>query len=62
MDDNYLACMRYIDWNRGNPYTFTIDDYEELMKSGCLFARKVDIKTEKQRELIDKIYKELMEK
>lgn len=60
MDDNYLACMRYIDWERGNPYTFTIDDYEELMDSGCLFARKFDIKTEKQRAIIDKIYHELM--
>lgn len=62
MDDDYRASQRYIDWKRGNPYTFTINDYEELMNSGCLFARKFDIKTEEQREIIEKIYWELIEK
>lgn len=37
-------CLRYIDWNRGKPYTFTDDDYDELIHAGpeCLFARKFD--------------------
>lgn len=62
MDDNYIACMRYIDWNRGNPYSFSIEDYQELMESGCLFARKFDLKTPGQREIVERIYQELMEK
>ena len=32
--------LRKIDWNRGNPYIFHSCDYDELMNSGCLFARK----------------------
>lgn len=42
--DDYNSCLRLIDWNRGTPYTFTIEDYEELLKSECLFARKFDLK------------------
>ena len=61
MDDNYIACMRYIDWKKGNPYSFTINDYDELMNSGCLFARKFDLKTEEQQQIVEKIYAELME-
>lgn len=34
--------MRYIDWKRGNPYTFTSADYAELTECGQLFARKFD--------------------
>lgn len=34
--------MRYIDWTRGNPYVFQSGDYEELMQSPDLFARKFD--------------------
>lgn len=34
--------MRLIDWHRGNPYTFTISDYEQLITRDCLFARKFD--------------------
>ena len=29
-DDNYISCMRYIDWTRGQPYTFKENDFEEL--------------------------------
>ncbi len=45
--------LRYIDWSRGNPYTFKYDDFDELINSGKLFARKFDIKTDK--DLIIKI-------
>lgn len=38
-----LSNMRYIDWKRGSPYTFVNDDFEELINSGCLFARKFDM-------------------
>ena len=35
--DEYL---RHIDWERGCPYVFRSDDYEELIASTDLFARK----------------------
>ena len=35
--------LRYIDWVRGNPYTFKIADYNTLMNTNKLFARKFDI-------------------
>ena len=38
----YLNVKRAIDWTRGKPYTYRITDYEMLMTSGCLFARKLD--------------------
>ena len=31
---------RYIDWNRGKPYTWRKADYEELCKAKGVFARK----------------------
>lgn len=36
--------LRLIDWHRGSPYTFTISDYEQLIASDRLFARKFDEK------------------
>lgn len=53
----YISCMRYIDWKRGNPYTFRINDYDELLNSGYLFARKFGASTNEEKELIDKILK-----
>lgn len=41
--DDYHANMRWIDWKRGNPYTFEDGDYEELIASDYLFARKFDM-------------------
>ena len=38
-----IACMRFIDWTRGDPYTFTENDFDELISSDYLFARKFDI-------------------
>ena len=38
IDDN----LRYIDWDRGNPYSFKQEDYPLLMNSNKLFARKFD--------------------
>ena len=56
--DDYTQIMRYIDWKRGEPYTFRLEDYDELMKSGMFFARKFSTNTDKL--IIDKIYKKLM--
>jgi hypothetical protein len=55
-DNDYKACLRYIDWNRGAPYVFKLDDYDELMNTGkeYLFARKFDDK--KDSEIVEKIY------
>lgn len=51
--DDYRSCQRYIDWNRGNPYVFRENDFEELISSGYLFARKFDSKVDS--EIINKI-------
>ena len=52
-DNDHRACMRYIDWTRGHPFVFTSGDYDELMNSGCLFARKFSISQD------DKIVKKI---
>ena len=43
-DNDFRACCRYIDWDRGSPYTFGDGDLDELMHTGpdYLFARKFD--------------------
>ncbi|MBE5962374.1 MAG: hypothetical protein E7256_13510 [Lachnospiraceae bacterium] len=50
--------LRYIDWKRGTPYTFTMDDYDSLMSSSCLWARKFSSK--KDEKIIDAIYNSLI--
>ena len=50
------GCQRYTDFTRGNPYTFEIGDFDELMNSGYLFARKFGIDTPAQTELVRKLY------
>lgn len=47
------GCMRKVDWNRGGPYTWTEKDYEELIQSDDLFARKFS--TQVDRNIIDQI-------
>lgn len=37
---NYRGHMRMIDWGRGRPYVWRDEDYDELMGSDRLFARK----------------------
>lgn len=41
-EDEYHSCLRYIDWNRGKPYTWKEKDIDELMSDNnkCFFARK----------------------
>ncbi|MGO5440457.1 beta-1,6-N-acetylglucosaminyltransferase [Megamonas funiformis] len=57
-NNDHIACMRKIDWKRGFPYTWTKNDYEELLESKCLFARKFD--EDKDREIVDMIYNKLI--
>lgn len=40
--ENYEWNLREIDWNRGTPYTYTSDDFNMLVNSPNLFARKFD--------------------
>lgn len=40
-DDANKGCMRLIDWNRGSPYSWTIDDLPEVLASDKLFCRKI---------------------
>lgn len=49
--------MRYIDWNRGKPYTWGTQDFEELINSPYMFARKFDENVDMQivKMIYDKI-------
>lgn len=58
--NDYNACVRCIDWNRGAPYVFRSEDFRELMESDCMFARKFDEKTD--RKIIEMIYEALGER
>ena len=58
VDDEYKGCMRLIDWKRGNPYIFRKGDFQELMSSDRLFARKFD---EKDLVIVNMIYDKLTE-
>ena len=52
-NDN-LNCKRLIDWNRGSPYVFRSEDYEQIMNSSAMFARKFSTSIDKN--IIDMIY------
>ncbi len=57
-NNDYTACARYIDWNRGTPYVFRTEDFPDLMRAEeCMFARKFDEKVDK--EIIEKLYQTL---
>lgn len=47
------ACLRKIDWGRGKPYTWRMEDFQELVQSEYLFARKFDPAVDD--EIIEKI-------
>lgn len=40
--------LRLIDWQKGSPYVFRLEDYNRLMNSGFLFARKFDNNTDNE--------------
>lgn len=58
--DDYHANMRDIDWKRGRPYTWRNTDFDELMASDYLFARKFDEQIDDQ--IVYKIYMRLKSK
>ena len=45
-NNNHEACMRLIDWQRGNPYVWRTVDYDLIKASPCMFARKFDMNTD----------------
>ena len=49
--------LRHIDWNRGLPYVWHKNDYNELINCNDLFARKFS--SEVDRDIIDLIYNQL---
>ncbi len=49
--------LRYVDWNRGNPYVWSIDDYKELTTSNVFFARKFSY--ERDKNVVEKIGTEI---
>lgn len=56
-DDSNEQNMRYIDWKRGNPYTFNEADFDEIMNSGCLFVRKLTEDNKLPDMIFSKIFK-----
>lgn len=58
-DCSNRANQRYIDWERGFPYTFKIEDYDEIISSGLPFVRKVDMRND--GGLVLKLYEKIME-
>lgn len=57
LDGDYHAIMRKIDWNRGKPYVWLIQDYDELINSEFLFARKFSVAVDES--IVDKIFEKL---
>lgn len=50
--------LRYVDWKRGNPYIFRIEDFDDLISSHYFFARKFDEKVD--LEIVQKLYENMM--
>lgn len=53
-DGNRMSNVRKIDWNRGQPYIWRKEDYNELREAPHLFARKFDERVDS--EIIQLIY------
>ena len=55
--NNKTNSFRYVDWNKGNPAIIKEEDYNDVIKSNNLFARKFNSQVDKK--VIDRIYNEL---
>jgi hypothetical protein len=60
LNGSHLNCMRNIDWNRGNPYVWRNHDFDELLDSDYLFARKFN--TNVDEKIVNKIYENILDK
>lgn len=54
------GCLREIDWERGNPYIYRKDDYDMLVNSKKLFARKFS--SEVDKSVIDQVFSNITSK
>ena len=54
--DPYAECLRYARFNGTSPFVLSMKDYDTLVKSNCLFARKFGTSTKEEKDLIDLIY------
>ncbi len=59
-DNDLRSIMRLIDWERGNPYVFKEEDYNQIIESKMLFARKFDSQVDSK--IIAKIFEKFYEK
>lgn len=50
--------MRLVDWKRGRPYTFRLEDYEEIASTEMFWVRKIDWNVDKN--ISDKIISTLI--
>lgn len=57
--NDYHAIMRAIDWKRGQPYVYRMEDFEALLQSDYLFARKFDLNVDS--EVVDALFNRLKE-
>ena len=57
-DDDYTSCLRLIDWKRGTPYVYRLDDLELIEASDMFFARKFDWNIDS--EIIKKLQENLL--
>ena len=55
-----MACARLIDGGRGRPYVFRMADYNEIMQSPAMFARKFSMQTDP--EIVKAIQERIEEK
>ncbi|TYZ29824.1 beta-1,6-N-acetylglucosaminyltransferase [Selenomonas caprae] len=51
--NDYSSVTRMIDWDRGSPYVWQVDDFYQLIDSGRMFARKFDERID--NEIIEKV-------
>lgn len=51
--DNINSNIREINWEKGSPYTWTINEKTELESSGNLFARKFSTATPECEAIVD---------
>ena len=60
MKNSIIIVKLYIDWKRGNPYIFKNKDFDDLINSNLLWARKFDERIDNQ--IIQRIYEYLSDK
>ena len=60
LEYNPMAALREIDWQRGTPYVWRNSDFDYLINSDCMFARKFDVNID--NEIIQRIINHIKQK